>query len=127
MTIHLRVLPGTLAICRLGPDEPVPAWAGGPFVAITRTPDELSVVCDEAGVPGEVRAERGWRALQVAGPLDFGLTGVLAGLTTPLAAAGVPVFAISSFDTDYLLVRGQDLSSATRALQQSGCTFAQSG
>lgn len=124
MTIRLRVLSGTLAICRLGSDEAVPAWAGGPFVAMTRTPDELSVVCDEAGVPGDVRAERGWRALQVEGPLDFGLTGVLASLTAPLAAAGIPVFAISSFDTDYLLVREQDLPSATRALRQSGSTVA---
>jgi hypothetical protein len=124
MTIRLRVLSGTLAICRLGSDETVPPWASGAFVAITRTPDELSVVCDQAGVPGDVRAERGWRALQVEGPLDFGLTGVLAGLTAPLAAAGVPVFAISTFDTDYLLVREQDLASATSALRQSGSTVA---
>lgn len=124
MTIRLRVLPGTLAICRLGPDDAVPDWAGGPFVAITRTPDELSVVCDEAGVPGEVRAERGWRALQVEGPLDFSLTGVLAGLTAPLAAAGISVFVLSTFDTDYLLVREHDLPSAVIALRQAGCTVA---
>lgn len=124
MTIRLRVLPGTLAICRLGPAEAVPAWAGGLFVAMTRTPDELSVVCDEAGVPGEVRAERGWRALQVEGPLDFGLAGVLAGLTAPLAVAGIPVFAMSTFDTDWLLVREHDLASATGALRRSGCTVA---
>jgi hypothetical protein len=120
MTIRLRILPATLAICRLGPDEAVPAWAGGRFVSITRTPDELSVVCDEAGVPGEVRAERGWRALQVEGPLDFGLTGVMAALTAPLAAAGIPVFAISTFDTDWLLARGQDLAAAVRTLDSAG-------
>jgi uncharacterized protein len=124
MTIRLRALPGTLAICRLGPDEAIPAWASGSLVSITRTADELSVVCDEAAVPGEVRAERGWRALQVEGPLDFALTGVLAALTTPLAGAAIPIFAVSTFDTDYLLVRAQDLSPATSALRESGCTVA---
>ena len=120
MTIRLQVLPGTLAICRLGPEEAVPAWAGGRFVATTRTPGELSVVCDEAGVPGEVRAERGWHAFEVEGPLDFGLTGILAALTTPLAEARIPAFAISTFDTDYLLVPGRHLSEAAEALRRAG-------
>lgn len=120
MTIRLRILPGTLAICRLGPGEAIPAWAGGRFVATTRTPGELSVVCDEAGVPGGVRAERGWRAFEVEGPLDFGLTGVLAALTTPLAEARIPAFAISTFDTDYLLVPGRHLPEALEALRRAG-------
>lgn len=120
MTIHLRVRPGTLAICRLGPDEAVPAWARGSFVSVTRTRDELSVVCDEAEVPGDGRAERGWRAFEVEGPLDFSLTGVLAGLTAPLATAAIPVFAVSTFDTDYLLVPGHRLSEAVDALRRAG-------
>lgn len=120
MTLRLRVLPGTLAICRLGPEATIPAWASGSFFSATRTPDELSLVCDEAAVPNEVRAERGWRALQVEGPLDFGLTGVLAGLATPLAAADIPIFAISTFDTDWLLVRQAQLVPATSFLRRAG-------
>lgn len=121
MTLRLRVMPGTLTICRLGPDATIPPWATGSFLSATRTPDELSLVCDEAAVPDGVRAERGWRALQVEGPLDFGLTGVLAGLATPLAAAGIPIFAISTFDTDWLLVPGPRLDAALDALRRAGC------
>jgi hypothetical protein len=120
VTLQLRVVPGALAVCRLPPEEAVPAWAAGPFLSITRTPDELSIVCDEAAVPSSIRAERGWRALQVEGPLDFGLTGILAALTTPLAAARIPIFAISTFDTDWLLVRAPQLALATAALRQAG-------
>jgi NAD+ diphosphatase len=110
-------LPGLFAIARLPAGADVPAWvpAGG-FVAITRTDDELSIVCAQDAVPGDVDAERGYAALEVAGPLDPGLVGVLARLTTALAAAGIAVFAISTYDTDYLLVRAPDLARARAAL-----------
>ena len=121
MTRRLRVRTGALAVCRLAPDAVVPDWAAGPFVSVTRTPEELSVVCDEAGVPDGVRAERGWRALELEGPIDFNLTGVLAGLTVPLADAGISVFVISTFDTDWLLVREPQLPDALTALRQAGC------
>jgi hypothetical protein len=120
MTLRLRVVPGTLAICRLGAREAVPAWASGSLLSVTRTPDELSVVCDQGVVPEGVRAERGWRALAVEGPLDFALTGVLAGLAAPLAAAGISIFAISTFDTDWLLVRDHQLAAACEALRAAG-------
>jgi hypothetical protein len=120
MTLRLRIAPGTLAICRLGALEEVPAWAGGPFLSVTRTPDELSVVCDQAMVPEAGKAERGWRALRVEGPLDSALTGVLASLAVPLAAAGVPVCVISTFDTDWLLVRDHQLAAACDALHAAG-------
>jgi len=120
MTFRLRVVPGTLAICRLGAHAAVPAWAGGPLLSVTRTPDELSVVCDQGVVPEGVRAERGWRALAVEGPLDFALTGVLDGLAAPLAAAGISIFAISTFDTDWLLVRDHQLAAASDALRAAG-------
>jgi NAD+ diphosphatase len=111
-------IPGLFAVARLAADEPVPGWvpADGGLVAVTRTGDELSIVCAQEAVPGEVRAERGYAALKVAGPLDPGLVGILARLTTALAAAGIPVFAVSTYDTDYLLVREHDLSRARAAL-----------
>ncbi|HEX9166469.1 MAG TPA: ACT domain-containing protein [Gemmatimonadales bacterium] len=120
MSQRLRVRTGTLAICRLAPGAAVPDWAAGPFVSVTRTPGELSVVCDEAGVPDGVRAERGWCALEVEGPLHFSLTGVLAGLAVPLADAGIPVFMLSTFDTDWLLVREPQLADALAVLSRAG-------
>jgi hypothetical protein len=127
-TLTLTLLPDSLAVCRLGPDEPVPGWAwAGPLAAVVRTPDELSVVCAEAAVPAGVRCERGWRALRVAGPLDFSEVGVLAALVGPLADAGVSVFAVSTFDTDYLLVRAGQLPAAVAALTAAGHTMADSG
>lgn len=113
----LRVLDGALAIARLDPDAPLPPWAEtGAFRAIVRTPAELSIVCDFAAVPAGVRAEGPWRAIGVIGPIDFAVTGLLAALATPMAAAGVPNFAVSSFDTDTILVRVTDLDRAVAAL-----------
>ena len=104
----LSVLPETLAICRLNANEAIPAWAmNGEFVAITRTLDELSIVCAAENVVPDVKADRGWRVLKVAGPLDLTLTGVLASLAKPLAEAKINIFTVSTFDTDYLLVKGQ--------------------
>lgn len=119
--LELRVLPGRLAVCRLPADAPIPNWAQvSTLVSVTRTADELSIVCSEADVPRDVTAERGWRALQVAGPLDFALTGVLAALAVPLADAGVSIFALSTYDTDYVLVRHDDLPFAVVALERTG-------
>lgn len=99
----------------------MPPWAtGGSWWSVTRTADELSVVCPTDRVPAGVRAEGPWRAFAVAGPLDFALTGVLSALTAPLARAQVPVFTVSTFDTDYLLVRGADAERATAALTAAG-------
>jgi hypothetical protein len=121
LPLHLRVLPGRFAICRLPGDAPLPTWvfhAGATHYSVTRTPDELSVVCDEDDVPPSVdRAERGWRALELRGPIPFETTGVIAGLTAPLAVAGVPVFVLCTYDTDYLLVRERDLERALSALE----------
>lgn len=117
----LELLPGRLAVCRLAPDAPVSPWMWtGAVASATRTEAELSVVCDEAAVPAGVTREGGWRALRVRGPLVFDLVGVLASLTAPLAAAGVPVFSISTFDTDVVLVRGADLDAAVGALRAAG-------
>lgn len=119
--LTLSILPGPLAICRLAPAEPIPAWAllGG-FFSVTRTADELSIVCPQERVPPQVQAERGWRALKVTGPLDFALTGILAGLSGVLAGAGISLFAISTYDTDYVLVKIEKLEGARAALANAG-------
>jgi hypothetical protein len=110
---------GTYMVRRLGPEAPGPDWAAGSrFSSVTRTADEVSVVCEQAAVPPGVRCEPGWRCLRVAGTLDFASVGVLAGLVGPLAAAGVSVFVVSTFDTDYLLVKEGDLDWAVAVLQQ---------
>jgi hypothetical protein len=118
--LTLVVLPECYAICRLAADAPWPTWAIGDFVSVTRTAEELSVVCIEDAVPPEVRCERGWRCLRVAGTLDFGAVGVLASLTGPLAEAGISLFAVATFDTDYLLFRDRDCDRACAALRRHG-------
>lgn len=120
---RLELLPGRFAIARLAATDAIPAWAGGTFVSITRTPAELSVVCDEAAVPVDVLAERGWRAMRVIGPIPFEVTGVAAALTAPLAAAGISVFLLATFDTDYLLVKDAVCDRACAALRDTGWQF----
>jgi uncharacterized protein len=120
-TLDLTVLPDVLAICRLPAGAASPPWLEGEtFASVTRTPEETSVVCRAEVVPLDVRVETGWRALRVAGPLDFALTGVLLSLLEPLAAAGVSVFALSTFDTDVVLVREAALEEALAALADAG-------
>lgn len=115
------LLPGKLAVARLAPDAAVPAWAhGGLFSVVTRTADELSLVCPEDGVPADVTAERGWRALKLRGPIPFETIGVLATMAVTLAEAHVSLFAVSTFDTDYVLVKQRDLARARAALNGAG-------
>jgi uncharacterized protein len=121
--LTLSLVSGELAICRLDAQATIPAWADGSFYSITRTDDELSIVCDRRNIPGGVPCESGWRALRVKGQLDFALTGVLASLTVPLAGAGISLFAISTFDTDYILVKETNLRDALAALKQAGHIF----
>lgn len=119
--LKLTRVAGVYAVCRLDSDAPWPAWAaGGPFVSVTRTADELSVVCPADVVPAGVRCETGWRCLRVAGTLDFGMVGVVAGLAGPQAAAGVSVFVVSTFDTDYLLAKAVDMRRVIDVLGQAG-------
>jgi hypothetical protein len=123
--LRLRVMPGRLAICRLDASAPVPAWAMQTgFVSVTRTDRELSVVCDEARLPAGQRAEVGYVALEVAGPMPLSTTGVLASLAVPLRDAGVSIFAVSTYDTDYVLVKAALLHAAIAALEGAGHTVA---
>lgn len=117
----LSLLPDRYTVCRLDPQAPIPLWGlDGPFVSITRTDDELSLVCAQRHVPSGTICERDWRCLKVEGPLDFGLTGILAALTAPLAQAQISVFAIATYDTDYLLVKEGAVGRAIGALEQHG-------
>ena len=119
--MKLYVLDELYAIVRLEPDADLPPWLrGGHFWSATRTDSELSLVCREEDVPRDASAERGWCALELAGPLDFSLTGVVAALVTPLADAEVPIFILSTFETDYLLIRERDLHRSVEALTKAG-------
>ena len=123
MSAVVRTLGGELAVCRLPADAaapPIPDRAA--LFSVTRTSEELSIVCPAADAPGDAQVESGWRALAVEGPLDFGLTGILASLAQPLAAAGIPIFALSTYDTDYVLVRAPALEAAVAALRDAGHT-----
>jgi hypothetical protein len=117
--LRMTTLAGRFAVCRLAADAPLPSWPAGAFVSITRTPDELSIVCEESPVPNDVHAERGWRALRVEGPIPFEVTGVAAGICAPLAAAGISVFLVATFDTDYVLVKAEAYGRAVEALRGS--------
>jgi hypothetical protein len=123
--LAIDVRPGEYAVVRLPADAPVPAELLAPgepaFVSVTRTPEELSVICPAGREPaGSTAAEDGWRLLSVRGPLGFTLTGIIAALASELAAAGVALFSMSTFDTDHLLVRDTDLAHAVKALRDSG-------
>ena len=119
--LSLAVLEGRLSVCRLDARAEVPAWtAGASFFSVTRTEDELSVVCPEAEVPEGIIHEKGWRALKLEGPFEFSMVGILSSVAAPLAEAGVSIFAVSTFDTDYVLVREGQLDLAVDALHEHG-------
>jgi hypothetical protein len=120
--LPLEVLHDTLAICRLPADAPVPAWAAAPgsFLTISRTAGELSITAVQRVVPAEVRCERDYRAIRVRGTLPPDLVGILLSIAEPLADAGLSIFAISTYDTDYVLVKAGDLAAALEALRGAG-------
>jgi hypothetical protein len=121
IALDLDLMPGAYAICRWSADATLPDWAyQGGFVSVTRTPAELSAVCAFDAVPPGTVCEGPWRILAVRGPLDFALTGVMASLAAPLADAAVSLFAICTYDTDYLLVRAENLDRAVQALKAAG-------
>ena len=123
--MKLSILSERFAICRLPPQQSLPSWFSyaGTLVSVTCTSDERSIVCPEEFVPQDVQSERGWKVIKVLGPLDFSLTGILASLAIPLANKQIPLFALSTFDTDYLLVKEIFIQQAQDVLAQSGHTF----
>ena len=120
--LNLRLLPGEFAVCRLSPDTPIPAWAlvAKGFVSITRTADELSIVCAEELTPEDAKCERNWRVFKMEGPFDFALTGILVSVAKPLNEAGISILAISTFDTDYVMVKSKDADKAVATLKSAG-------
>ena len=126
MLFDLELLSGNYVICRIESNKSIPDWAHGEFVSVTRTGDELSIVCPGRNVPDDVQRESGWRCLKVTDKLDFSLVGVIATITAILAAADISTFVVSTFDTDYLLVRERDVDGATAAFLEAGHTVSNS-
>ena len=121
--LTLQLAPGEFAVCRLPPNAPVPTWAGSSvFSSVTRTADELSILCPAAQVPPEIKHEAGWRLLKLVGPYAFTETGILAAVLAPLAAAKIGILATATFDTDYVLVKTGQLDAAIRTLEKAGHT-----
>jgi hypothetical protein len=120
--LPLELLPDTLAICRLPADADLPPWASGPaaFLTVSRTGEELSITAVQRVVPEGTRCERDYRALRVRGTLPPDLVGILLSIAEPLARAGLAIFAISTYDTDYVLVKARDLPAALEALRAAG-------
>ncbi len=120
--MKIRTLSETFALVRLAPNAAVPAWIGGAeLIAIVRTRDELSIVCAASAVPHDVsEVERGFRGIFVEGTLDFGVTNVVASITRPLGAAGIPIFNISTYDTTYILMREDHLAKGKTVLEKAG-------
>ena len=120
-SLRLSVLEERLAVCRLDPGSEIPAWATpSSFFSVTRTPDELSVVCLEERVPAGITCEGGWRAIKLEGPFGFELTGVLASVAAPLAESEVGILAVATYDTDYVLVKESQLDLALSTLRERG-------
>ena len=121
MPLTLQLITGEFAVCRLPPDSSVPAWAGfAVFSSVTRTADELSIICPANQVPADVKHEAGWRLFKFAGPFAFTETGILAAVLAPLAAAKISVLATATFDTDYVLIKASQLDTALAALRAAG-------
>jgi uncharacterized protein len=122
MKLTLSILPQKYAVCRLEPNGHIPHWAllGDDFISLTRTPNELSIICRQENVPQEAKADRGWRCARVEGPFDFSLAGVHVSLAIPLAEANISILAIATYETDHLLIQEKDLERAIRVLEQAG-------
>ena len=119
--LELTLLPARFAVSQFAANAPIPEWATqGAFFSVTRTRDELSVVCEESRVPAGARSQPGWSVLKVHGPFVLTEIGVLSALASPLAEAKLSLFTISTFDTDYLLVASETLSAAIAALERAG-------
>jgi hypothetical protein len=121
--MELHVLPGEYSICSLPPEDPIPDWSlNEGFNAILHTPSELSIVCPSDQVPPGITQEASWKCLEIAGPLEFTLVGILAEVLAPLTTAGIPVFVLSSYKTDYIMVKREQLNRALESLQAAGHT-----
>jgi hypothetical protein len=115
--LTMKLLKEKYGVCRLNKNELIPKWAqNSDFFSITKTCDELSIVCSEDHIPNDIKCEKDWRILKIEGPLDFSLIGILASISTILAQKGISIFAISTYDTDYILVKNKDIDNAIQSL-----------
>lgn len=122
--IQLSILAQMAGICRLPSSAGIPAWAGeSEFISITRTADELSIICPEENIPPEIRCESGWRVIKMEGPFAFTEIGILVRALQPLARAGISILAVSTFDTDYVLIKDDCLAQARAMLETEGFIF----
>lgn len=117
----MKALKEKYGVCRLDNTALIPDWSrNNEFLSITKTSDELSIVCPQDNIPNDIKCEKNWRILKVEGPLDFSLIGILASISTTLAQKGISIFAISTYDTDYILVKEKDFDSTVNALSYKG-------
>ena len=124
-SVTLQQLAGDYAVARLGRDEPVPAWADGDgFVSVSRSDEELSVVCRSDRAPSSVRHDAGWTCFKFRGPFAFDETGIALAVIRPLSDADIGIFLVSTFDTDYLLIKAENAARARKLLEQAGHTLA---
>lgn len=115
--LTMKLLKEKYGVCRLDRTEAIPEWAkSSEFSSITRTQDELSIVCFEGNIPDGIKCEKDWRILKVQGPLDFSLIGILSSISSILAQKSISIFAVSTYDTDYILVKNKDLDNAIKSL-----------
>ena len=115
--LTMKLLKDKYGVCRLDKTELIPEWASNSdFFSITKTLDELSIVCSEESIPSNVKCENDWRILKIEGPLDFSLIGILASISSILAQNGISIFAISTYNTDYILVKNKDIDKAIGSL-----------
>ena len=120
MHLKFRRLPVSFAVCRLPPDASIPLLTGTEFISISRTAEELSIVCPADQAPRNAKCESPWTCFKLEGPFAFSLTGILASFLDPLAERGIPIFAVSTFDTDYILVKEEHAATALETLQAAG-------
>ncbi len=119
--MQLNLLPSILAVVRMDPSEPIPEWSkGGSFFSVTITETEMSIFCESQLIPEGMKKVDGWRVIQVAGQLDFELSGIIAQLAVPLSGKQIPIFSISTHDTDYILVGNEQLEDALDVLRRAG-------
>lgn len=119
--LTISLLKDTFGVCRLNINESIPDWGTkGEFFSITKTLDELSIVCSEDNIPNDIKCEEGWKALKIEGPLDFSLIGILSKISSLLAKEGISIFAISTYDTDYILVKENHIQNAVMVLLSNG-------
>jgi len=115
--LTMKLIKEKYGVCRINPNELIPEWAqNSDFFSITKTCDELSIVCSQDNIPNDIKCEKDWKILKIEGPLDFSLVGILASISTILAQKGISIFAISTYDTDYIFVKNKDIDNAIESL-----------